>query len=117
MLALLIIANFVFPYLSSFLLYLQEMMPVNVNLEIKVTCFIELVDIDKAKTKLGMLAFLYSGEFVKNSNVRVDDWITSFTFISGLITTCLIHLSPALKINQSNVRYTIIHEYSLTLFG
>ena len=69
-----IIANFVFPYIGSFLPYLQHMMLVNMKLEIhviglqfKVANVIGPIPFTgTAKTKLGILAVLYCGEFVKN---------------------------------------------------
>ena len=74
-----VIANFIFLYISSFLLYLHQLMLVNVKLEIKGWMRITFhgyiyiyILLDKlilngtAKMKLAMLAFLYCREFVKN---------------------------------------------------
>ena len=62
-----VIAIFVFPYICSFLLYLHQLMLVNVKLEIETFHWIHFL-LDQLVfdgTKLAMLAFLYCGEFVK----------------------------------------------------
>ena len=64
---------FVFLYISSFLLYLHQLMSVNVKSEMKGSMrWIQIV-LDKfifisTTKKLAMLAFLYFGEFVKNTS-------------------------------------------------
>ena len=74
-----IIANFVFPQTSSFLLYLQRMLLLNMTLDIsgynmiifqgcKLSWYSSFV-MEQLKTKLAILAFLYCGEFVKKSLV------------------------------------------------
>ena len=60
-----IIANYVFPYIWRSLLYLHNMMLVNVKLDFKITVFASISN-DTTKMKLAILAFLYCREFVKN---------------------------------------------------
>ena len=69
-----IIANFVFPYFCSFLLYLHHIILVNVTLNISgyyisrlQTLLVLLISNGTVETKFAILAFLYSGEFVKNT--------------------------------------------------
>ena len=72
-----IVVNFVFPYICSFLLYLHQLMLVNVKLEItgrmRITflrinaSFDQLIFNVRDKTKLAMLAFLCCRDIVKNS--------------------------------------------------
>ena len=69
-----IIANLIVPYICSFLLYLYYFTLVNVKLDVHEDYILKLqislvlfISNGKAKTKLVILAFLYCGEFVKNS--------------------------------------------------
>ena len=71
-----IIANFVFSYICSFLLYLHQPMLVNVKLEAKdyISRLHTLLDLlifnGTAKMKLTMLEFLCCGELVKNCSIQ-----------------------------------------------
>ena len=68
--------NFVLAYLCSFLLYCHHIMLINVKLDVigfKSITFLRLqislilfLSQETAKTKLSILSFLYSSEFVKN---------------------------------------------------
>ena len=65
-------ANFVFPYICSFVLRLHHLMFVNVNFNVS-GCKLSLVLITSNgmdKSKLAILAFLHCGYFVKTS---IDD--------------------------------------------
>ena len=94
-----IIANFVFTYICSFLLYIQHMMLVNVKLDIsgnfRITfqdhknSFVQFFSNGKAKMKSTILAFWCCGEFVKNSSEHVlgsakETWILCTIFQSDL---------------------------------
>ena len=71
-----IVANFVFPFICSFLHYFELEVLVNVKLDGKrdyismlETLLVLLILNGTAKKKLTILAFLYCGEFVKTSNI------------------------------------------------
>ena len=77
-----ILANFVFHHISSFCLYLHQLMLVEVNLKIKgiwdyiLQLYATLDSLNfnnRAKMKLATLAFLYCGGIVKNSIVEAGE--------------------------------------------
>ena len=61
-------ANFLFPYICSFLHYLHLLMLVNVKLDTSwYKRNADLILNGTPKTEVAILAFLHCGEFVKNS--------------------------------------------------
>ena len=69
-------ASFMFPYICSLILYFYPVILVNVKLDVSgyridyisrlQTSLVKLILNGTAKTKLEILAFLYSGEIMKN---------------------------------------------------